>query len=606
MPSHLARAARLPLLLAAVAAPLAAQSPMFRADPAHSGTIAPPTLGPELQGLQWRRATGASVTGSGAVAGDTVWIGSSSGLLLALDRLTGATRWEATLSGPVSSTPAVAGGLVFVGTRDGRLHALSSHDGHPAWSAPLGPDRPLPWGHESGDVYTSSPVIAGPVVIIGSGDGSVTAWEATSGRLRWRAMTGGRVRSSPAVVAGTVYVGSGDGILYAYDLASGQERWRFATLGASLNSGDFGYDRRTIQSSPAVNGSTVVVGARDGFLYAVNTADGSLKWKVDHEISWVNGSPAIAGGVVYVGSSDGQFVQAVNLADGTERWRTKLGATVWSSATVSGDQLVIGDGSGRISALDCRTGAVRWSFYTGAQVWSSPVVAGNLVIAGSGDGGVYALRTGENPVDRVVYFDTSGVVKAAPPELETAKSLAARGYRVVGDSALVRFLSEHARDRASSVVVFAMEQLPPAAITAPFARSIFRQYLEHGGKVVWDRQPPLLFPRDPESGKRPDGGLGAFSWDAPGKLLGMDTRDAIFDRRMNTPSADGERWGLEGHWRDGWSVAPQAGITVLAWDDWRLAGAWVRSYGGPEGTGFVRGPDDAEMLYRMAEYRPGR
>ena len=53
--------------------------------------------------------------------------------------------------------------------------------------------------------------------------------------------------SSPAVSGGLVYVGSNDGYLYALDAASGTERWRFG-------------DGRVI-SSPAVSGGLVYVGS---------------------------------------------------------------------------------------------------------------------------------------------------------------------------------------------------------------------------------------------------------------------------------------------------------------------------------------------------------
>ncbi len=56
------------------------------------------------------------------------------------------------------------------------------------------------------------------------------------------------------------------------------------------------------------------VGARDGWIYALDAATGSERWRFDHKISWVNTSPAVIDGVVYAGSSDGQFVQALDAA----------------------------------------------------------------------------------------------------------------------------------------------------------------------------------------------------------------------------------------------------------------------------------------------------
>src|SRR4029079_1634940 len=206
-----------------------------------------------------------------------------------------------------------------------------------------------------------------------------------------------------------VFVGSFDGRVYAFDLATGALRWRYETDGVQLKSGDFGFDRRSIQSSPAILDGTVVIGARDGFLYALDAASGAFKWKFDHKVSWVNASPALANGVVYVGSSDAHFVQAVDLATGAERWRATTGpAIVWSSAAITDRYVYYGDGVGRLHVADIATGKERATFRTGASILSSPVVDGDLVIFGSGDGGVYALRVDDSPpVRRAVFFDST-------------------------------------------------------------------------------------------------------------------------------------------------------------------------------------------------------
>ncbi len=65
------------------------------------------------------------------------------------------------------------------------------------------------WRHPPGS--------GGGTVYIGSDDGTVTALDAATGRLRWTYTTGSRVDSSPAVAGGTVYAGSDDGQVYALD-----------------------------------------------------------------------------------------------------------------------------------------------------------------------------------------------------------------------------------------------------------------------------------------------------------------------------------------------------------------------------------------------------
>ncbi len=576
---------------------------MYRGDPTHSG-VYEATPGAELIGLQWRFETGGGVVSSPAVLGDTVWIGSGSGWLYALDRRTGRPRWKVDLGSPVASSPAVGGGRVIVGTRDGRFFAVRSGDGSRIWSFDTGPDRPFPWGRESGDQWIASAVLSGDLAVMGAGDGKVYGVDAATGSRRWSAETEGRIRSTPAIAGGRVFVGSADGWLYAFDLATGRRLWRFETLGASLESGNFGFDRRTIQSSPAVAGGTVYFGARDGLVYAVAADSGGLRWKYDQKVSWINTSPAVDGGVLYDGSSDAQFVQALDTETGRELWRTPAGVT-WSSPALARGLLFIGDGEGRLRALDRTTGAIRWTFQTEGGIFGAPVPTGDLVIVGSLDGGVYALRTGATPVDRVVFADTSGWRKPAPGTRALIVSLVARGYRPVGGDSLAAFLEARVADRAPSVVVVATYDLPANVVTEPLAESVLRRYLDAGGKVVWpNRYPPLLIPRDLATGKLA-GGLEAFHWDRPGRLLGMDMAGGIFDRRMVAATAEGERWGVSGHWLDTWGIAPAEVTEVLGRDDWGLAATWVKSFGGAPGTGWVRSPlDDPATAYRMAEYRP--
>ena len=134
-------------------------------------------------------------------------------------------------------------------------------------------------------------------------------------------------------------------------------------------------------------------------------------------------------------------------------------------------------------------------------------------------------------------------------------------------------------------------------------QSLFRRFLDAGGKVVWTGMPPLLWPRDSAGQRKP--GLAGLGWDRPAQLLGVSHTRAIFDRRSARPTETGRRWGLSGRWLDAWGVDPRDVTEVLAQDDWGLAAAWVRHYDGAPGTGFVRVPGhDAHLVYLAAEYRP--
>lgn len=575
----------------------------FRGDASHQAVYGGGG-GDDIAGLQWRFLTGGDVVSSPTIADSTVFVGSADGRLYALDLLTGRERWHFEAGAAVTSSPAVTRSTVYFGTYDGRFFALDRRTGLPRWRVATGPVKPLAWGHESGDRYTSSPAVSGTDVVFGAGDGQVYAVDAATGHVHWTAATGGRVRSSPAIVDGTVVVGSFDGRLYAFSLATGQLRWKYETLGAGLASADFGFDRRSIQSSPAISHGLAFFGARDGFVYAIALADGKLRWRFDHQVSWINSSPAVADQLVYDGSSDAQFVQALDAETGRELWRTGVGAIVWSSPSVAGDQLVVGDGAGRVHLFDRHGGAELATFHTGSQVFSSPAVAGHLVVVGSGDGGVYALRLDDGPpVRRAVFLDSARArLPTAPHAAETAAYLRQRGYTQLGPADLPTFLQDRVNDRAPSVIVFATDQLPGAVAAEPLAACLLRRYLDAGGKVVWTGMPPLLAPLD-SAGHFPS--LKNFQWDAPTKLLGVDHGATIFDQRSARATSQGLLWGLPRLTRMAWGVSPGAVSRVLATDDWGLAAAWVKSYGGPPGTGFVRIPgDDPLAVYLAAEYRP--
>jgi hypothetical protein len=305
--------------------------------------------------------------------------------------------------------------------------------------------------------------------------------------------------------------------------------------------------------------------------------------------------------VIYAGSSDAHFAQALDSL-GNERWRFNADVPVWSSPAVAGDLVYFGDAAGRIHAVDRAMGTEKWMFRTGAQVFSSPAISGDLVVVGSTDGGVYALRSSTGPArKRVVFFD-SAYLKASTvrqPDL-TSRYLANRGYQTLDAAALERFLADRIVDRAPSVVVFAIDQAPSAIVTTPLGQSLLRRYLDAGGKVVWPGKPPLIFPMDLGTGKFPS--MSQMNWSGPNELLGVSHDAAIFDMRGVRATAAGTRIGLPARWRDSWSVAP-AGVTiVLGVDEWGLAAAWIKRYGGPPGTGFVRVPgDDPMVVYEAAE-----
>ena len=177
-------------------------------------------------------------------------------------------------------------------------------------------------------------------------------------------------------------------------------KWKFHTNGS-------------VFSSPAVAGGVVYVGSSDGILYAVGIESGTLKWKF-FTGSRVASSPAVDGGVVFFASYDGNFY-AVDTATGKKKWSfntagerrfagkhlhgsVPMAETMpdpfdfyLSSPTVWNGVVYFGSGDGNVYALDEASGTLKWKFQTGDVVHASPAIADGALFIGSWDSYFYAL-----------------------------------------------------------------------------------------------------------------------------------------------------------------------------------------------------------------------
>jgi eukaryotic-like serine/threonine-protein kinase len=581
-------------------------------------------------GVLWRKQTGGPVRSSAIIAGGMVVIGSSDGNLYALDARTGHLKWKYSADGAVTSTAAVANGRVFFLSHAGTFYSVTFESGKLLWKTHFGSDAPRAYEQEigehpatfDGDFFLSSAAVLYDTVVVGGGDGWVYALDVKSGRPRWKFKTGGRVRSSPAISQGVVYIGSYDGSLYAIALGSGKLVWRYDTKGRSLNAAAFGFDRKSILSSPSVSDGTVYIGSRDAHLYAIDAASGTLKWFSDYEkndnMTWAISTPAVRAGIVYMATADGGFVHALRAADGSELWRFAMPDRVWSSPSIANSKLYITNQSGELYAVDATTGKEGWHYQTRASIQSSPAIADGIAYFGSNDGAVYAIRTdGANSLRQAVYWDAESAKLSVGTDLENIyKNFAkvrdyfqGRGYEELSSSSAPDWLAARMADHAPSTVVFPTDFLPAQLAGPDPAQGPFRRYLDSGGKIVWiGDYPPLLL----QLITRHDMIVGsAIRWDDSSKLLGISLRGGLNNELGdNQVTAAGQDWGLPDWWLGTWDLPPSNEITALSLDDRRYVGAWVKSYGGAPGTGFVyiglRNWDN-EMLQHVAsvsEYRP--
>ncbi len=120
---------------------------------------------------------------------------------------------------------------------------------------------------------------------------------------------------------------------------------------------------------------------------------GSLQEAWSFQVSLaLEGSPVVAGGLLYVGSEDGN-VYALDPTTGTQRWvfTSGGGLAMYTAPAVFHGVVYVSPGDGNLDALDASTGDKLWSSYVGGTSRSSPAVANGVVYVGSLDGNVYAF-----------------------------------------------------------------------------------------------------------------------------------------------------------------------------------------------------------------------
>ena len=246
------------------------------------------------------------------------------------------------------------------------------------------------------------------------------ALRSDNGNERWAADIGAKntqltanVVSSPAVSpdGGTVYIGSLDGTVFAFDATTGVQLWKFETDGAG------------VESSPVVSSDGKVVyisstgGAKAGALYALDAQKGTKLW--DDGDGEGSSSPALSpdGKTVYVGNTRRKALVAFDAAQGNELWFRPLGGRVRSSPTVSkdGKRLYIGADDENVYAFDAALGIIIWkSLLFIGPLQSSPALSndGKNLYIGSPGGGLYRLtaKTGK----ATAVFLTKGAVNSSP------------------------------------------------------------------------------------------------------------------------------------------------------------------------------------------------
>ncbi|MFQ6041608.1 MAG: PQQ-binding-like beta-propeller repeat protein, partial [Candidatus Poribacteria bacterium] len=235
----------------------------------------------------------------------------------------------------------------------------------------LRPPLSLRWKFKTGGPVVSGPVVANGIVYVGSDDGKLYALDAQKWGEKWSFKAGAPVRYSPAVWNDIVYFSSSDNKVYALDARTGEMKWRFQA-------------DSWIESPVIAADGAVYVGAYIKKIYVLDAITGKRRNQLSFQVN--------IGNILYVCMQG--VLRPLNPVNKTEEWRSAVGYSLSAPAIANG-VVYIGSRDNKIHALDLNTQEKLWQYETKGWVDSVPAISKGMLFVGSQDGYVYAFGNKE-------------------------------------------------------------------------------------------------------------------------------------------------------------------------------------------------------------------
>lgn len=275
-----------------------------------------------------------------------------------------------------------------------------------------------------------------PTVFSTSYSRSLCAFDGLTGQVIWQLNNNQFGSSVPSLYKGCLYCYGWDGF-YAVDARTGVQKWKFP-LPTIVNTGGANFF-----NSPIVANDVAYLAAFDGYMYAFNTNDGSLKWKTKS----IAGKPFVSSvtlnnNLLYAGCED-NLLYAFDITSGSIAWTADTENPVYVNPLVVNGNVYVQGWSKDWHMLNGTTGAVMWS-QPGFGNMSSPTFKDGVIYEG---GGTSASAVSGVTGDRLwfIKFSIGGLLytERSSPVIDGAKFYSGSGSGIF-----------YAYDRASKDLVW--------------------------------------------------------------------------------------------------------------------------------------------------------
>lgn len=357
-------------ILSGIANPVFAQSPwsIFRGNQQLTGFSN--TELPAQPKLLFSFQTDDDIKSSPVVAENTIFCGSSDGKLYAID-FSGNLKWKFDAGNVIEAPPLYLNGSVIVGSMDGWFFRLDAKTGKQIWKYKT--DNQIVGSAnwvKSGNTYK---------LAVGSYDYNLHGVGFEKGDSLWQYESDNFINGAPAIYKNNAVFGGCDGFIHVVNMDTGK-----ALKKIHLDT--------YVASSPVVEGDFLYVGDYEGRFFAVNLAEGVIKWTYDNpdkNLPFI-ASPSLGGNFIVIGNED-RDLYCIRKTDGSLAWKVRLSNRINASSVVCKNKVVSATMDGMVFLNDLITGKEIWNYELGSPIVGSPAVYGNKLIIGASDGRIYVF-----------------------------------------------------------------------------------------------------------------------------------------------------------------------------------------------------------------------
>ena len=198
------------------------------------------------------------------------------------------------------------------------------------------------------------------------------------GRREWSTLTKVNSSSSPASNGTLILIANEHGEMIAISAADGEIKYRKKITSS-------------IEGDISIDGLNAYFGDNLGTLFSVSVADGSINWKYDTK-SKILSSPVNDAFKIIIGNLAGD-VFSLNKSDGKLIWKTSTMGVINTTPLLLENYLIQPDLNKKVLFIDTQTGKIHKTYEFERRVKLSPVLYDGILYLGADKGIINAYKT---------------------------------------------------------------------------------------------------------------------------------------------------------------------------------------------------------------------